>query len=530
MSSTALTPSAIPVMAYTSTRNMFNEIPNETILNIFSFVQPDDLENFAAVSRRHYNLSAQIIAQHRERKKLYTEINDHDPTTIPRLLENPNLCLYVKKIVIYHTRTSYRKWQDNAYDIRWADLKYHGFFTGDKLEALRDIMRGLPFILRRNQRIWLEKTRSGDDGLLKLLLLTLTPNLRTLIITEHTGWTRGFVSYLTNALRISLALPSPLSPCLYNMLPLLSEIRLGHQVAGRNPGNNPLSMNDLASLLTLPSLEKLIMGSPSAPRPNPPYDWESGPSSTTLTHLDLGGMTVPEAASLEDFLGRVGSLKFFSMTHPPIGLEKCLLTHHKKTLEVLRLGHGHSITYLRDFEVLRSIDVSQNMLRIGVSPPPGGDHRRLTNLSRLLPPSLEYLKIQGCVARDGPVSQILNAVAMLVEGKPTNHPQLRAICMAHLDLNYGRMTLSDDGRRWVPSTVNHWNQAPGAIARLRRACKRHNVSLTENVVLPENQEFLEIGPWYVDPDPDFCQVCPPETPVLGVDIDQRKFQCQGRMC
>ncbi len=108
-------------------------IPNEVLRRIFDFTQPDDIESLASVCRRHYNISEDILAEHRQLKREYTDINDNDPLTIVNLLQYPDACLYVKRVVIYQNRSSYRKWQDDAeeidnndqYVIPDEDLTYH---------------------------------------------------------------------------------------------------------------------------------------------------------------------------------------------------------------------------------------------------------------------------------------------------------------------------------------------------------------------------------------------------------------------
>ena len=55
----------------------YSDLPDELIVEILPFVHPGDLESFAYVSRRNYNISSNAFDIHRTRKTLYWEHNSY---------------------------------------------------------------------------------------------------------------------------------------------------------------------------------------------------------------------------------------------------------------------------------------------------------------------------------------------------------------------------------------------------------------------------------------------------------------------
>lgn len=81
----------------------FASLPNELICEILKLVQPEDLENFAQISRNVFRLAFPFLAEHRALIRKYNTLrNNENPVSIEILLTtiiaNPCVGSYVKKV------------------------------------------------------------------------------------------------------------------------------------------------------------------------------------------------------------------------------------------------------------------------------------------------------------------------------------------------------------------------------------------------------------------------------------------------
>ena len=88
------------------THDQYSNLSNDIILMIIDFIHPGDLENFASVSQRNYNLSSKALAVHRARKKAFGVVNDTHPLTIPNLLAS---VISEPSLAIVHQKACYFK-------------------------------------------------------------------------------------------------------------------------------------------------------------------------------------------------------------------------------------------------------------------------------------------------------------------------------------------------------------------------------------------------------------------------------------
>lgn len=195
------------------------DLPNEIIRDIASRLHPGDIKSFSNSPRRFYNLSKDVLDQHRSRKIAYREINDNDPLAIPHIPDNPELVWYIRRIVIYHRRSTYRNWQDDARGVHDDDLKYQGFHNYEKMERIQRIIDESPYLAKVDAEKWLKEISLGDDKALKMLLLSLTPNLESLVVTRHENWSIGFLESLSEEIRRSALTPNRSEPHMLAIYP-----------------------------------------------------------------------------------------------------------------------------------------------------------------------------------------------------------------------------------------------------------------------------------------------------------------------
>jgi hypothetical protein len=195
------------------THNQYSNLSNDIILMIIGFVHPGDLENFASVSQRNYNLSSEALAVHRARKKAFGVVNDTHPLTIPNLLASviaePSLAWYIRRLVISN-RTGHPGW-DPAPDLL-SD------FNSEKRQSLvRSAVEQSPFLANVKVNKWMKEIEKGDDEPFKTILLTYTSNLKSLSNEIEEEGAKQFYG--------SLGMMVYMYPTL---LPVLSDVRLSY--------------------------------------------------------------------------------------------------------------------------------------------------------------------------------------------------------------------------------------------------------------------------------------------------------------
>jgi len=501
-------------------------LPNEIIRNISLHLHPGDIENFSMVSRRFYILSKEALDEHNSRKRAFREIDDKDPLTIPNMLENPKLCWYIKRLVIYHNRQGHLKRLDDAAGLGDADLTLQGFYDYERLQHIQSIVDQSPYADSIYVKEYMSKVKLGGDDLLKLLLLFHTPNLESLIVTRHKNWNCGFVDILAYELhRFALGSKKSKPP----MLARLSELRLSHKLARSEPMDGlhvpPLRMFQIGPFLTLPSLNTFAIGLRDLHDPDddihsePMYTWEYGPHTSSVTHLDLG-FTIFDSVNYDEFFGGFRCLRSFMIGAAPVNLVvDSLLKHHKDTLEVLQVDFtdDYNATAYRDcislrgFTVLHSLSLDCEQLLVRSE-----RHTRkaenvkdlLVDLADILPPSLKHLKLTR-YANHGLSSLIIKALISLLGRRDNTGSNLRAICIrncvtGNLTWRNGRGPQSDP------------------LAELHAACKARNIAL--------HDRFDSDCPTYA------CNTCLVSVPVLGEGIDYSQRGCDwnntvfGRPC
>ena len=237
-------------------------LPNELVAQISSYVWPGDIANFSSVSERFHALSEGALKDDEEKQQQYANlsISDQNSLSICQVLEEPRAAFYVKRILFTKRRYSYRDWQSDGQNLHTIDptRKYQGYYTEKRLNEIRNIMtvlRDSPFIPQNQQQKdqWIDEIKRGDDAALKMIVLTLCPNITHLCVTAHKSFTTGFVKYLSDAIASSIVSPNP------NMQPILadlSELRIGHEVRNILPRvQDRLFMHDIAPFMTVPFLE-----------------------------------------------------------------------------------------------------------------------------------------------------------------------------------------------------------------------------------------------------------------------------------
>ena len=189
----------------------FNDFPNEIVLKVLKMVLPDDLENFAQISRRVFLLAGPSLQRHRQRIKLYMRLSS-DPSRaqtcytempegvrlgpIPSLLRDmvkePCIGRYIRHVKLDSLITTYsgKERRNGRYNRRYTSsdeaqtLYYRQRDLVDAVIALSNDPNLQRFYdLQRGRRLF---PNYGYEELLIALLFPLLPNLSRLSIVWDT--------------------------------------------------------------------------------------------------------------------------------------------------------------------------------------------------------------------------------------------------------------------------------------------------------------------------------------------------------
>lgn len=502
---------------------MIEDLPNETILQILTVTEPQDIESVANVCKRWHLLSAEILKEHRHLKKKYGRVDDKDPLTIPQLLgrDNAHILWYVRRLTFHCDRVNYHSW--HRFPQRsLPTLKHANYFSGDRLARVREVYDSVP-IPGEGYRTWMRMIQEGHDGPLKVLLMVCCPNLATVVFTHR---------YLEGMRQMSFYLPPYSFDVIMDTLfgcpkPLLDELlpslrRVFVNCDGDGGFGHPLyeninvSQRFIRGFLSLPHISELQAA-------NCVNLAESGPAKQNLTaksspveKLDLGTMYfTPD--SLEDVLSSINALRCFSTQDATDNAGEILLRYHRNTLEALYIGkrsggrgHAHfGFGSLPHFPLLKSIslDVS-HLYRWGARP----DQSCFVDLSALLPKSLETLQVFGSQSaasldNKGTSQELIDFLTMFMKTKSDTHPELRGICLSRLDL---------------PEAISQ-NPMPD-LKGLETVCQENQVLLTTGNITtsgpcPYPPRQKDVG--YV------CKVCTTRVYKFGTNDRSNLSQCYG---
>ncbi|KAJ8607649.1 hypothetical protein MRB53_040168 [Persea americana] len=159
--------------------NSINTLPDELLLNIIQFIQPDDLVAFVCTQRRLHSLSVDRLAEHRQKRKTYRHIIitdvDHEAN-------------YDSKENAYsHPRHFFADIQRDPFILFYPrTLQWDCLILPDS-EDDQDVVKDSAFFRDLIRRILaledvqaIERLEKGDVEACLLLILLLLPNLNCL--------------------------------------------------------------------------------------------------------------------------------------------------------------------------------------------------------------------------------------------------------------------------------------------------------------------------------------------------------------
>ena len=364
----------------------FASLPNELIREILKLTHPEDLENFAQISRNVFSLAVPFLKEHRALICKYrTLYNPPGHRTIANLLStiiaNPRIASYVQKVELGPLFQDYSVTPANVYTEKELENFSTAALDNECLKVPSDIE------VLDEKEFWSTQIRGGEDHILLAILLPLLSNLTVLTTTADPTQSIWYDSAIEQA-------ASTTKPTLCK----LTHIRLNPDfVDGRYDLFQIQSFCALPSVRVLTASSAYSMGSLSR---------LSQDITSNVTHLKLWESCI-DSKALYEFLRGFPKLQsftysyvveFYTAAHDVCLIKSSLLAYCKATLRSLTLlapDHSHMYSCfmgsLRDFDILEELYTEWNFL----IPMPGG-----SQLNENLPASLVRLEIHDSIGRE----------------------------------------------------------------------------------------------------------------------------------
>ena len=310
------------------------------------YVQPEDFENFAAISRSVYSLAFPFLTEHRALIREYSTFRACAGTRsitdlLRTVLASPRTGFYVRKVelgtMIDRLRT------DTKVEYTKEELEIFTLAALDS-ECLRKLSEEE---ILDEKDFWSNEIRNGNNDILLAILLPLLPNLAILAADSHPAR----IEWYDKALEQAGLTKKP-------TLTKLAQIRLDCSM------RYGFHLSEIQKFSALPSVRSIT--AMKACGMDCLHDISSDTRSN-VTHLKLWQSTV-ESKGLYEFLQGFPKLQSFTYSHidePDPGpdaflIKASLLAHCKATLQNLtlldpRCRHTSFMGSLRGFEALKEL-------------------------------------------------------------------------------------------------------------------------------------------------------------------------------
>ena len=343
-------------------------LPNELVRMMFTHVRPEDLENFAQISRQFHSLALPFLVEHRALIRKYRNTLECASITafLHVVITNPRIASYVKKVELLPLATIQNALAEDELEIVTT--------AAVESECLRMV---LDQDIADEKEYWRNEVRNGDEDILLAILLTLLPNLTVLSMnTCHDSQSKWYASVIEKANSATK--------------PTLSKLKHIQLLPGRMCGCDVLDVQKFSALSSVKVLSaEGISGWGCLPS-------ISSDMNSEVTDLKLWDSSL-EPAELYEFLRGFTKLQNFTFSsyirslseNGAFMIRSRLLAYCKATLRSLTLlcPDPAQLTFmgsLRDFEMLREIYTEWSFL--------DPDERGIL-LNERMPASLVRLKL-----------------------------------------------------------------------------------------------------------------------------------------
>ena len=416
----------------------FNNLANETIVNILNYVRVPDIDSFASVSKRLRELVKVYRSDHAQLKEEYSSVwiprccqpsfpfeTQKKPTRhlvhdIKDFVSAPRYAEYVQQLYINRSRREWNGHDDDDIDRREqtdANSELLRLLVKQKVESPAVEPSSIGW--RRAQDLWMDEINDGSEDPLIGLLMTLLPNIRTIHIKlsshERMFWSTALIRYdsLISIKRLNhrsnwwimlnLFFSSPANMetgcCRLRSEPtrlFLSRLTKVELVGSKDAERGRFELDELATFAALPSLRSIIVNGVWDPETEDHlFDYET----SNVEELAMHDTSV-SSETLFDFLGIFRNLRTFdyepsnpSYCHcafDPPHVRSALVGHNRKTLTHLRICANNEpkkkMGSLRNLETLSLLELDLSLL---INPRCAKPY----DIARNLPDSVERIEL-----------------------------------------------------------------------------------------------------------------------------------------
>ena len=372
---------------------------------------PEEIENFALVSKHIYAVGSPFIMEHNKLKKEFS-IFETGPNTrasapaylLKNVLLRPRVALYVTHLSIGHPQIG---WQDSnnagyddiTYSNNWPKTR-HDPYPDDEMALFIEAIRNASSVRRDAVEERIQYVKDGDEDEILALLPLFLPNLTTMTLNNE-GNSESFVKTIQ---RIALD----------GQQRFLTRLKTVCLQGDFSLDNYDLDMDWLEVFCNLPLLHAIHFKSIGI--------WKNVDAfhkfirgSSNITELTFVESLVHRETTLEILI----ALRKLSCMEPGIGAH-ALLAHAKHSLDPLTLTicqtEGCPLGTLCDFTALRELETNIHLLVLGTT---------FEKLPDLLPASIEqfHLHMRGHQRCDS----VPSLVKSFMQEKSQRLPNLKAL-------------------------------------------------------------------------------------------------------
>ncbi|MCJ1460826.1 hypothetical protein MMC28_011208 [Mycoblastus sanguinarius] len=433
----------------------FSDLPSELLLAIWEHIlPPDDIENFAIVSKTIYSLARPFLQEHRRLRDEFTTITNacddsyaQFPYYLREILLNPHYALYVQELIIDGWTDSFMSEEsDDEHLEHHSDKEYYlcrqDCYSPGDMQLFEWALVDIDCLSAEDRIQCKNLLAQGNQAPTLVILLTAILNLARLTIYRVGTWPDIFwhaVDYMaTQAEGTALSKVSHV------------ELRYGRF-------DNLANVSKLRTLLSLPSLRSILANNmEDGCDEELEFGRHASPARSHLVDLRLCNSAVGSGAIFE-LLSHVEGLQSFRYESPQFnspdyfnafGIRNALLMYAKHSLTSLTLkwcfGPLKAMGTLREFVVLRKVNTDFALL---YGEYPGED----CELAYALPSSIEELNLRRLsdVHFEGFLQgvEVSEGLAKLVKGlliaKVERVPKLQALALG-ISEDFGRKKLFED--------------------------------------------------------------------------------------
>ena len=356
----------------------FSQLPDDMITEIWEyFMEPQDVESFALVSKRIYAIGAPFVDEHNKLKRNYSfsktavdvgEWGFASMLLLKKILLCPRVALYVTHLSNYRNSAGY--WvppdddDDDDDDDHGKLYQYYIPYPDDDMGRFIEAIRRADLVPQNEVEDWIKAVKKGNDDPIVALLLLLLPNLCKMTLVIHSGFCR-----LAKTLkRISEAKNSP-------FLTRLTTVNLYFQLES---DDDFMDWELLSTSATLPLLQFLLVERIG-------IDFEDSikyrqcfrPGSSTEKELALARSRACPESMFHLFESFKGLKKFTysnlnNSTEPvePFWMGKASVTYARYSLESLKItsewkdyAEPKTLGSFRDCTNLREMEITVDLFK-----------------------------------------------------------------------------------------------------------------------------------------------------------------------